>query len=107
MGSDNAFQLWYANGDSAWDQIETDMDAHPHLFTTSRDCDCYEIIEQPGCYSPIIHLQQTNGQQSSHLPFTAEMNEKGIISGDKIWRALKAAYQSNQIRIPLTIEGYK
>lgn len=92
LGSDNAFQLWQAHSDSAWDQIEVDMDAHPHLFTTNRDCDCYEIIRQLGCYSPIIHLQQTNGQQSSHLPFTAEMNKKGIISGDKILRALKAAY---------------
>lgn len=92
LGSDNAFDLRNTHGVDAWGEIEADMDKHPHLFTTLTDCDCYESLRQMGCYSPIIHLQQTNGRQSSHLPFTPEMNEKGIISGERVLQALKVSY---------------
>ena len=92
LGSDNAFRLYKEKGVASWDAIEADMDRNPQLFTGEKDCDCYEIIRQLGCYSPIIHLQQTNGRQSAHLPFTPEENKKGIITGEKILRSLKASY---------------
>lgn len=92
LGSDNAFRLYRECGITAWEAIEADMDQNPHLFTTKKDCDCYEMLRQLGCYSPIVHLQQTNGKQSSHLPFTSKENERGIITGEKILRALKGAY---------------
>lgn len=92
LGSDNAFRLHREHGMDAWDQIEADMDKNQHLFTAKTDCECYETLKQLGCYSPIIHLQQTSGQQSAHLPFTPKENERGIITGEKILRALKESY---------------
>ena len=60
----------------------------PHLFSSPWDTNCYEWLRTLGCYSPIIHLQQTDGNSSPHLPFT----RKGIIDGGKVLRALKESY---------------
>ena len=92
LGSDHAFRLFKESGIDAWDAIAADMDRNPHLFTTGTDCNCYDTLRQLGCSSPIIHLQQTNGQQSAHLPFTPKENEKGIITGESILRAIKESY---------------
>lgn len=68
------------------------VDKMPHLFSSVEDTDCYEWLRKLGCYSPIIHLQQTNGNSSPHLPFT----EKGVIEGQKVLRALKESYDQPQ-----------
>lgn len=75
----------------AWPQITREMDKAPHLFATEEDGDCFPT-RKLGCYSPIIHLQQTNGAQSIHLPFTEEENRKGIITAEKVLQALKESY---------------
>ncbi len=72
--------------------IQTKMDETPHLFSSAQDSDPYGWLTTLGCYSPIIHLQQTNGKTSSHLPFTKEHNASGIILPDKLLRALAASY---------------
>jgi sugar phosphate isomerase/epimerase len=92
LGTDRAFSLAAAEGVAAWDRISADMDANPQLFSGADDGDCWAWIEALGCYSPIVHLQQTDGRTSSHLPFTAEQNSKGKITGDRLLRALKRAY---------------
>ena len=73
VGSDHAFEVWKEKGADAWDEIEADMDQNPQLFSEAADGNCYTWLSELGCYSPIIHLQQTNGTQSSHLPFTKEI----------------------------------
>ena len=92
LGPDTAFQLAAAHGENAWPQVVAEMDKAPHLFADPTDCDCYASLKKLGCYSPIIHLQQTNGKQSSHLPFTEPENKKGIITAEKVLRALKESY---------------
>ena len=77
LGTDYAFSLAGAEGVSAWDRISADMDANPHLFSAEEDGDCYAWIERLGCYSPIVHLQQTDGRTSSHLPFTESRTARG------------------------------
>lgn len=94
LGSDQAYKLWKENGPAAWEMILKDIDQHPSLFSTQEDGDCYRTLRTLGCYSPIIHLQQTNGRISAHLPFTPEENSKGIIKPVEVLRALKEAYDA-------------
>ncbi|MCC3372516.1 sugar phosphate isomerase/epimerase [Cohnella sp. REN36] len=74
-------------------QIVREMDRYPHLFAEQSDGDTYRWLEELGGYSPIIHLQQTTGASSSHLPFTEEYNRNGIILGEPLLKALEKAYQ--------------
>ena len=68
--------------------IEAEMDAQSYMFAPYKDGDPYEWLRKLGAYSPIVHLQQTNGTSSGHQPFTKECNEKGIIKGEKVISAL-------------------
>lgn len=69
-------------------RILDDMGCMPWMFSMQEDTDCYEWLRRIGRHSPIIHLQQTDGNSSSHLPFT----KSGIIEGQKVLRALKESY---------------
>ena len=73
--------------------IEADMDANAAMFSTPRDNDCYEWLKELGCYSPIIHMQQTNGTFSSHAGFTPENNATGKIHPIKVLEAIKESYE--------------
>ena len=81
--------------DSEIHNILIEMDRYPHMFSKYEDGDPYIWLEKLGCFSPIIHLQQTNGKSSSHLPFTSQYNENGIIKGDKVLKALYRSYQTD------------
>ncbi len=94
LGSDAAFAMAKSGGEAAWADIERDMAAHPQLFAKESDGDCYVTLESLGCYSPIVHLQQTNGSVSAHLPFTPEENAKGKINGADILIAIKRSYDA-------------
>ncbi|BBH19033.1 hypothetical protein Back11_03780 [Paenibacillus baekrokdamisoli] len=76
------------------EQIIWEMKSYPHLFAKQSDGDTYRWLEELGCYSPIVHLQQTTGGSSSHLPFTEEYNRKGTIFGESLLMALEKAYQT-------------
>ncbi|MBE6686432.1 MAG: hypothetical protein E7591_04280 [Ruminococcaceae bacterium] len=82
------------------DAIESEMDSHSYMFAPYKDGDPYEWLRELGGYSPIVHLQQTNGSSSGHQPFTKECNEKGIITGEKVIEALKAAYSKDDHDMP-------
>lgn len=64
------------------------MKQFPHLFYSERDSDTCEWIEALGAYSPIIHLQQTDGSHSCHRLFTGKWNRDGIVRGDRLLKAL-------------------
>jgi hypothetical protein len=101
LGTDHAYALADNVGISAWDKITADMDSNPHLFSTEQDGDCYAWLEKLGCYSPIIHLQQTDGRASAHLPFTEDQNSKGKITGERLLRSVKQSYdQKEQTGMP-------
>lgn len=72
--------------------IRYDIRKNDHLFNEPRDTDCYAWLCELGCYSPVIHLQQSDGTHSSHIAFTPENNEKGIIHPLKVLRAIKESY---------------
>lgn len=90
LGSDHAFDL--AESGAPAEEIMADIEKNPQLFAEKSDADCYETLRLLGCYSPIIHLQQTPGALSSHLPFTPEENERGLVNGEAILRAIKESY---------------
>jgi sugar phosphate isomerase/epimerase len=81
---------------AAADRLETEMDRCPHLFAAPQDCDLYDWLEQLGCYAPIIHLQQTSGQSSSHLPFTAANNKTGLVYPPKLLKAIARSYRLSE-----------
>jgi D-erythrulose 1-phosphate 3-epimerase len=60
----------------------------PH---TPRDRDPYEWLKEFGAVSPVIHIQQVDGNGSPHWPFTKECNAKGIIDPKKVMQALEAS----------------
>ena len=93
LGSDKAFEIGDHKGQSGWEEIEKEMDKNPHLFAEEKDANCYETLSQLGCYSPIIHLQQTNGNRSTHDAFTPENNKLGIIEPQKVLKAIKESYE--------------
>lgn len=82
------------------DGILAEMDRYPYLFADYEDGDPYEWLECLGCYSPIIHLQQTDGKKSAHLPFNAQTNENGIIKGDEVLAAIAASYRHPREGMP-------
>lgn len=79
--------------DSLISQIEREMDRYPYLFAEYDDGNPYKWLEELGCYSPIMHLQQNNGFTSHHAHFTEENNQTGIIQGDKVLQAIARSYE--------------
>jgi hypothetical protein len=73
-------------------RVEEDMDRYPYLFASFEDGDTYLWLRRFACYSPIIHLQQTDGNSSSHRPFTQENNRQGIIRAEEVLQAMADSY---------------
>lgn len=74
------------------DIVKEDRNANPWLWSEDADGDTYRWLEQLGTWSPIVHLQQTDGKSSAHQPFSEKCNATGIIRGEKVLQAIKAAY---------------
>jgi hypothetical protein len=77
------------------EEILTNIEKYPHMFSDIRDTSPYTWLEELGCYSPIIHLQQTDGYHSSHWPFTESRNENGIIEAEKVLKSIARSYESD------------
>ncbi|MFV0401042.1 MAG: TIM barrel protein [Oscillospiraceae bacterium] len=102
LGPDSALNaFWKAVDDPAREEkhladVAAAQDDCSYLFATEQDSDTTAWLEQFGCYSPIIHLQQTDGFSSRHLPFTEEQNRGGRVRGEDVLRALRASYEREQ-----------
>lgn len=77
-------------------EIHAALDEYGYWFAEPEDSDVYQWFSRLGCYSPIVHLQQTDGTYSSHKPFTAQYNETGIIKPKEVFEAIKASYDAAQ-----------
>jgi len=78
-------------------KIEFEMDKYPYMFAEHKDGDTYNWFEELACYSPIVHLQQNDGISSwGHAPFTKENNNKGIITPDKVLKAIAKSYEKKE-----------
>ena len=76
------------------DKIMADVNEHLYLFTGDADNSHESWLEQIGCFSPVIHLQQSDGESSKHLPFTEINNKSGVVTGEKVLSALKKCYDT-------------
>jgi sugar phosphate isomerase/epimerase len=99
LGPETAYALFeeacgssLAARERAAGKIEAEIDGYPHLFAQPEDGDLYRWLEELGCYSPILHLQQSDGRSSSHLPFTAENNGVGLVHPLKVLKAFARSY---------------
>lgn len=107
LGADEAESLWEyycENGDakSGAAKIAACIEKYPYMFTEIRDADEYAWIRRMAKYSPIFHMQQTNGEVAGHRPFTPKNNEWGIISGEKLFDAIKQSYdETDNIQPPV------
>lgn len=101
LGTDRAYELFRESEaqygkitQRSLDSVLQEIEKNPHMFAAPEDGDCYEWIKCLGCYSPIIHLQQTDGLTSAHMHFTPENNKWGKIEPIKILKALKESYDA-------------
>ncbi|MBL7111761.1 MAG: hypothetical protein ISS19_07465 [Bacteroidales bacterium] len=110
---ERSYDLKMGEYDDLAREICKEMDKYPYLFSELQDSSPYQWLEELACYSPIIHLQQTDGTVSNHWPFTKEYNDKGIIDGEKLLMAVKKSYNQHYPSMPekvkkifLTIEVF-
>lgn len=102
LGTDHAYNLFEqalntadaGDRESLLRQVFMEIEEHDYLFSNPQDTEIYHWVEQLGCYSPIYHLQQTNGISSNHAAFTKEANKEGIIKGDQLLKAIKKSYDT-------------
>ena len=97
LGSEKAqAYFWDALGGRMSEQeavkrILADCEENPHLFAGGKDGNVYAWLEETGRYSPIVHLQQSDGKSSPHWPFDPDHNAKGVIEGEKVMQAIFAS----------------
>lgn len=84
-----------ASGDEAFaDELIGYLKDYAYMFSHDKaDSDPFAWLEDLGPYSPIVHMQQTDGIKSSHAPFTPETNKTGIITGERLLRSLAKGYE--------------
>ncbi|MBE5773388.1 MAG: hypothetical protein E7337_05580 [Clostridiales bacterium] len=73
--------------------LREDFAKNADQFNEYDDTDCYAWLRQLGCWSPVIHMQQTDGSHSSHEAFLPENNAHGKIHPVKVLRALAESYE--------------
>lgn len=78
--------------DAAVQWILEDAERNPQLFSQPEDCSIEQWVRILGCYSPIMHLQQSDGKSSPHWPFTQQRNRDGIVYPEMVLSALQSAY---------------
>lgn len=107
LGSDSAYAIWDDAAAGKLDKkqavinILEEMKKYSYQFSIDeRDSDLYVWVEELACYSPIMHIQQTDGITSPHSPFTKENNEKGIVEGKKLLEAIAASYEKEEKGMP-------
>ncbi len=74
-------------------EILSSLEQYAYMFADGAESDPYLWIEELGAYSPIVHMQQTDGVKSSHAPFTEETGKDGIITGERMLKSLMQAYE--------------
>jgi hypothetical protein len=86
--------VWIGDADGKTvEELADYINAHPHLFAAPEDGDLYAWVRALGRYAPIIHLQQTDGTESKHRPFTARYNANGQVTPDKLLAALRESHE--------------
>lgn len=75
------------------DRLLAQIERHPQWFAEPQDGDLDSWVRAVGRFSPIIHLQQTDGSASAHRPFTERYNRDGIVTPRRLLAALYESYR--------------
>lgn len=95
--------VWTGSADGETvEAVTTYINERPYLFAAPEDGDLYAWVRALGRYAPIIHLQQTDGTESKHRPFTARNNATGQVTPDKLLAALREAQEHPNFPPPCT-----
>lgn len=93
-------------------QIEESWQGFDYLFARPEDCSVDRWLENLACYSPIIHLQQSDGKSSPHWSFSPERNAMGIIDAAEVMKGIAKSYSGSKGIVPkcgqitLTLEPF-
>lgn len=68
-----------------------------------RDSDAYAWIKELAHLSPVIHMQQTDGKESRHWPFTEKYNKIGVITPEKVFESIE---ESGSKKITIVFEFF-
>ena len=91
MGPEKAYEMIRMG--ASVDEINSFLSDFSYLFSNPEDSDTYHWLKELGAYSPIVHLQQTDGKQSAHNPFMEPYNSNGIIHPEPVISALHSSYE--------------
>ncbi len=79
----------------ARDAVSALRDSHPYMFSFSgKDDDPYEWVRSMGAYSPIMHMQQTDGVKSSQRPSRRRRTKTGSLRPLPASRTLKESFDA-------------
>ena len=99
LGGNSTYELWdkIVNTNDSTDNklvaIKQELEKYPYLFSlTEDDYNPYRWLEELAPYSPIVHMQQTDGYSAPHAPFSTENNDKGIVKGPELLKAIKESF---------------
>jgi sugar phosphate isomerase/epimerase len=82
------------------EELKEFLKSYDYMFAPAEDSDPYKWLKTLGAWSPIIHMQQTDGFSSSHAPFTPETNSRGIINGKQLLESLAESFSSEEKGMP-------
>lgn len=82
------------------DKIMYGLADFDYWFADPADADVFSWLSSLGCYSPLMHLQQTDGSYSSHKPFTEKYNKGGIIDPREVLKAIAKSYETDEAGMP-------
>ncbi len=93
---EKAVQSAPRNEESIVHEILQQTELCSYLYAQPHDGDPYVWLEQLAGWSPIIHLQQTDGRTSAHWPFTDEANRNGIVDGRTVLESIYRHYDGKE-----------
>jgi sugar phosphate isomerase/epimerase len=105
LGGDEVYELLEkykesGNFSEGIEKIFMAMSLYPYMFAEKEDADEFAWFERLAKYSPIVHMQQTDGVKAGHAAFTKETAKYGIITGERLFKAIKKSYDSQEEIIP-------
>lgn len=111
LGGDEVYDLFEkhrksGNIEAGVEEIFTAMSLYPYMFAEKEDTDEFIWFEKLAKYSPIVHMQQTDGIKAGHAAFTGETAKYGIITGERLFKAIKKSYDSQEEIMPPVSEIY-
>lgn len=75
-------------------KIAACWEGYDHMFASPEDGSITGWLKALGAWSPIVHLQQSDGLSSPHWPFTKERNKQGVAKGEDILFALAESFDT-------------